>query len=591
MDSNYKIETMTFNKLQGCIKLPTFQRSTVWSEEKRKSFIDTILSGLPFGSLLLYKKSPSEYLLVDGLQRFTTIEDFIKNPYNYLNVEVECKDSVNKILNLLKSKELSTDYGKLRYNIYSSIKKNFTFSTKKSDDIVDAIIKDIDLLNDLECYKILHHLINQLQNKFDIKTLEIPLICFNGDYDDLPAIFERMNSNGTKLSKYEIYAAKWSGIEFSYHDSSLLQLVDDKYHNMIENTGVEILNYTDGQFIREQKINLFEFCFALGKLLQNDCPNLFGKPIGKTSDVDSIGFVLLSVILTKSPKSINNLSKYFNNITDDNAILLNKLKDKILECTKSVNTILSQYIITLDNKKVTKYIESQMVCIIATLFNIRYSINNKLEIKENRNSKLFLAFKKNMPKRYLYDIISSYWSGNGDARIADEMSKSLEDNRYLSTITRQSWESVLMEWMLPQTQKQMKRIPDITKLFLNYIIRLNVPSTKYQGKKLEFDYIISKEKFNKTFKDLNGIAAVGNICLIPQYENRSKQGCTLYEVTDNRSSVYNIKKEVLEDFLYPERDELNFVLTKSTFTCNNYMRFLKDRHNYLINKFISLIGE
>lgn len=80
----YEIGTMEFKDLKKYIELPSFQRSVVWSIEKKEEFIDTVLKGFPFGSLLLYKSSPSSYLLVDGLQRFTTLDDFSKNPFKYI---------------------------------------------------------------------------------------------------------------------------------------------------------------------------------------------------------------------------------------------------------------------------------------------------------------------------------------------------------------------------------------------------------------------------------------------------------------------------------------------------------------------------
>lgn len=38
----------------------------------KERFIETLKLGFPFGSLLLYKLSEEKYLLIDGLQRFST---------------------------------------------------------------------------------------------------------------------------------------------------------------------------------------------------------------------------------------------------------------------------------------------------------------------------------------------------------------------------------------------------------------------------------------------------------------------------------------------------------------------------------------
>jgi len=591
MDTQYKIETFSFKKLRNCIKLPSFQRSVVWSEEKKKSFIDTVVRGLPFGSLLLYKETPEIYLLVDGLQRYTTLESYYNNPYKYLDFNKIDKNSLDQIMKHVKD-NITTNFAEFRNFLIMSIKEAFNFN-KSNNDIIDLITKDIPILQNYNCLRLLSSIVEEIKHDYDINTLDIPLICFSGDFDDLPLIFERMNANGTQLSRYDIYAAKWCNIEFEYHDNEILQIVDQKYYNMVEKTGVEISNYSEGQVVKEQKVNLFEFCFALGKLLKNKFPNLFAESSRmKTSDVSSSGFSLLGVILNNSNKNLNSISNHFKDMTPNKVRDLIKLKDKIIECVQTVDKILSQYTLSLSDTFISKYIESQVICIIATLFKIRYLIKDNFAVVENTNiSKFTNLFKKNMPLRYLSDIITDYWSGSGDTKIADEMAKSLYDNRYLTSISIQSWEMDLQDWMGEQLQKPMKQIPVENKLFLNYIIKMkpfNVSSN--YGSQYDFEYIISKDRFSKKFGDKNGRGAVGNLCILPRYEVRSKQELTVYEMIDNKSILYTGKEETLKEFLYPERQELRFVSSPDSFTYENYISFVKNRQQYLINTFIKYLN-
>lgn len=318
-----------------------------------------------------------------------------------------------------------------------------------------------------------------------------------------------------------------------------------------------------------------------------------GTKFGHSSDVDSLGFVLLSTILTQSAKKIGLLPKYFESVLSDDLI---KLKNKILECAKEIEKLLDGYILSIDEKYVSKYIESQMICIIATLFKIKYTkIDDKIGFTNNRNpdaKRQLQMFKKIVPKRYLYDIITNYWIGNGDRKITDELSKNyLSDNRYLTPILKESWYLVLNDWTNEQTIKPVKNIQKETKLFLNYISHLSILQTKYKDKKFNFEYIVSKDRLSKYVKNCNGISALGNVCILPQFETHSKQEKTIYEQIDDRSIMYDTKDHILDDFLYPERTELSFVKSKETFTNENYQHFLKNRHTYLINKFVELIGE
>ena len=171
------------------------------------------------------------------------------------------------------------------------------------------------------------------------------------------------------------------------------------------------------------------------------------------------------------------------------------------------------------------------------------------------------------------------------------MAKSLYDNRYLTSISIQSWEMDLQDWMGEQLQKPMKQIPVENKLFLNYIIKMkpfNVSSN--YGSQYDFEYIISKDRFSKKFGDKNGRGAVGNLCILPRYEVRSKQKLTVYEMIDNKSILYTGKEETVKEFLHPERQELRFVSSPDSFTYEKYISFVKNRQQYLLNTFIKYLN-
>ncbi len=593
MKTKYKTDCFGFKKLQEHIELPPFQRNVVWTNEKRKNFINTVLSGDPFGSILLYKENYS-YLLVDGLQRYTTLKDFLINPSFYINIPETCDKFVDKIIKTLSETDLIANYSIIRKNFISKVDDIFSLNTditRLSEELIDSLPTiEINNITLLKIQKIINQMLLTLHELYNIDDLDIPVIIYTGSFDTLSDIFEKMNSNGTQLSKYEIYAAKWSHTTFKLDDATLLGIIDKKYEDMIENTGVEILDYENGQITKNQEINLFEYCFSIGKLMKQECKFILGTKFGNSSDVDSLGFVLLSTILTDSAKKISSLPKFFDKVSSDDLI---KLKCKILDCTKEIAKLLNGYIVTIDDKYVSKYIESQMITIIATLFKIKFKRNNdKISFINSTDNKLLLQkFKQITPKRYLYDIISNYWIGNGDRKITDEMNKSLSDNRYLTPILPDSWQLVLNEWTSEQTKKPMKSLQKETKLFINYIIHLSVPSAKYQSRKFNFEYIISKDRLNRKIRNCIGVSALGNIALLPQFEVKSKQEKTIYEQIDDRSMIYDINEEILNDFLYPERSEISFIKTNETFTLDAFQSFLKNRNTYLINKFISLIGE
>ncbi len=64
---------------------PRYQRRSVWSQEFKDYFIDTILLNYPAPAIFLYEEiEPSgfaKYSVVDGKQRLTTIFDFVENKF------------------------------------------------------------------------------------------------------------------------------------------------------------------------------------------------------------------------------------------------------------------------------------------------------------------------------------------------------------------------------------------------------------------------------------------------------------------------------------------------------------------------------
>ena len=116
MQLKYRVETRSFSYLKDRIEIPRFQRGLRWAPEKRKGFIKTLKAGLPVGSLLLYPKDQKgdKYLVVDGLQRFSTMLEYTQEPFKYIEPE-ELTDS-DLMTIILSSKDAKNDYDNYQPN-------------------------------------------------------------------------------------------------------------------------------------------------------------------------------------------------------------------------------------------------------------------------------------------------------------------------------------------------------------------------------------------------------------------------------------------------------------------------------------------
>lgn len=607
MDINYDIEKMTFNELKKKISLPTFQRSIVWKDNKKKQFITTIINGLPFGVLLLYQENLNRYSLIDGLQRFSTLCDYEKFPSNYINFKDLCNTSTTSIIDKCNiNNGLTNSINTMNDEFIFNIAKYFSLNKKISTtNIVENIISDTSFFFDEHktlIYGELFGLIEELRKSHSIDDLKIPIIIFKGDFSILADIFENVNTNGCTLSKYDIYAARWTKYELTILDKDILSAVDEKYKSMQYSTQIEISGYESGEVFSTNKINLFEYCFAIGKLVINVAEPLFDFSTSNASKdklekdkskVDSIGFNLIAAILLGSPKKKDNIEKYFIKTTNEQLTIF---KNKIVECVKFVYTILSPYLQTIDGTNITRYIESQITCIIATVFRIKYSfINDTLTIKDSsftpkERQRMLNKIREGLPLHYLYDILVDYWGNSGDSKIGIELSNNLANNRYLNKINKGDIQIVLMDWIKLQDIKKPKQISKENRLFLNYMIRKrsdNKALLKIKDK-LEIDYIIPRKRYEKQFRTTSNVANICNLTFLPRFENKSKSTLTIYEMDDEILSLYEINDSILNTLLYPTRSEISFISNGNIFTESEYTRFLKNRRDFLINAFISL---
>ena len=74
---------------------PDFQRHEVWKPEQKSKFIESILMGLPLPPIYLKKNSETQYIVVDGLQRTSTLRDFMAGKLQLTGLEPEGKNVLN----------------------------------------------------------------------------------------------------------------------------------------------------------------------------------------------------------------------------------------------------------------------------------------------------------------------------------------------------------------------------------------------------------------------------------------------------------------------------------------------------------------
>ncbi|QNK46565.1 DUF262 domain-containing protein [Brevibacterium sp. PAMC23299] len=137
---------------------PEYQRRRVWDDKRKSKLIESFIINVPIPPIFLYEYEYSEYEIMDGLQRITTVLDFFENKFELQGLEVW--------------KELNGfDFSQLPLEIRLSIERRY----------ISAII----LLKETAA------------NEEQAKTMK-------------RLVFERLNTGGVELSPQEIRHALYT---------------------------------------------------------------------------------------------------------------------------------------------------------------------------------------------------------------------------------------------------------------------------------------------------------------------------------------------------------------------------------------------
>ena len=99
----FLVSTIVDKIRKGQIQTPEFQRKEVWDQTQRSEFIESLLLNYPVPPLFLNQLRTGEYMVVDGLQRSSTLFRYFNNEFELSNL------NVLHSLNGSKFSELSPD--------------------------------------------------------------------------------------------------------------------------------------------------------------------------------------------------------------------------------------------------------------------------------------------------------------------------------------------------------------------------------------------------------------------------------------------------------------------------------------------------
>lgn len=601
----YEIATKKFSELKDKIEIPKFQRGLVWSKTKKKEFIKTLKAGLPIGVLLVSEKD-DKYLVIDGLQRFTTMKDYARDYFSYidkseitdldLNSIVLASPSARAIFDVYPTDAKHHEFEAMRTIIVdkisngqgqnlNQISKNAAFELCKKI----AAIPDSDLLDVLEAVYVV---VEKIANQARIDDIQIPLIIFKGKEDELADIFQKLNQEGVRLSKYDVFAATWINKYVTVkNDPTFIDFIISKYEAAQQESDLDISSYDPEEMKQKGELTVFEYAFAVGKALKSKCKKLFPKD--NDTKIDSIGFLVLAELMGLTYQHMGNLAI---TIETHKNLDFKQFKDAILDAGMIVENALTPYI---DSPMKTKsgsrsslvcHSELQLASYIIVVFKLKYdlSVDNGLVLKPK--SKELQKVREFLYKHYLYDILQGYWAGSGDSKL-EEIIADPTTCRYTKDVDKTDFEMTVLKWLSDGNKKAtLTNVSADTKLFLNYLLRI---SGAYNEKtNYDIEHCVPKDVVKKYYLKKNitvPMSAPCNLVYIPTSDNRSKGDITYYQRQANDPGTFQLQEDQLDLLCYPNKQELSFVESTTKLTENNYFSFLESRRNNIANKFIKAL--
>lgn len=601
----YEIEVKKYSELQDKIEIPKFQRGLVWNKTKKKEFIRTLKAGLPIGVLLLSKKG-DKYLIVDGLQRFTTMKEYSKDFFSYIE-KSEITD-VDLMSIIIASSDARTvfdaytpdakqkEFERMRDIIADKIsngqgKNPNMISTEAAMELCKKIaaLPDKDLVFILNA---VYLVVDKVFSQAKIDDITIPLIIFKGSEDELANIFQKLNQEGVKLSKYDVFAATWvNQLVQVKNDPGFIDYIIKKYDIAQKESDLDIESYDPDEMKQKGELTVFEYAFAVGKALMDKCKKLFPKV--DDAKVDSIGFLILAELMGLT---YQNMGKLAETIGTYKTLDFKKLKDAILEAGVFVENALGSYIESPTKSKTGKraslvcHSELQLASYIIVAFKLKYDLTPQNGLQGKPKSKELGRIKDFLYKHYLYDILRGYWSGSGDSKL-EEIIADPSTCRYTKDVAREEFEMVVSGWLGDGNRKaELKNVSADTKLFLNYLLRESIPGAD----KISYDieHCVPKDVVKKYYIKKGRtvpISAPCNLVYIPSSDNRSKGELTYYQRQANEPGTFKLDCTQLDQLGYPTKKELAFVESTSTMTEANYFAYLEGRKKTILYKFITAL--
>ncbi len=547
------------------IAVPMFQRGKRWNKNQQKTFIDSLIKGYPVGTMLFYETfegGQQTYILVDGLQRGNSIKTYMTNPTDFFYDSSISDDFCSEVLQILGLDSNEENNGTVRSLLTAFIIEQKTFKNLQyfnpAKSIADKLGGDYQCIGSL--IDVIADFFEERQALYDqIASTVIPVIVYHGPEENLPDIFDRINSQGTPLDQYEVYAAAWPvNQRFVVDNTEIVESAIKKYDAFVEDD-FSIHGYDREEMRTSKKVNAFEYLFGLSKHLVGKYDLLGFQKTLPDDTVNPLGFELVNACLNDTDR-IKTLYQNIYEISDINQFE-KALYAAIDFVTGAVAPITRFKGNTHSGGNKIFHSKYQILSMISTTFKEMYGSGNYSVIDSEWNNKKDKLV-KNLRLYYVYDIITNYWSEGGTGKIHS----AAKPNRYMQEIPPRIWRTALDSFFdKSMFRAESRQIPNpkseeyviLNCIYLNTFTAMDQLSID----KFDVEHIATKEQMKKLIAKTKGtglpVSCIANLCYLPEYVNRSKKDKNFYQDTKYLQHI-NLD-QVEQKYSFTVREDLEWM--------------------------------
>ena len=586
---------------EGQLVIPTYQRGIIWGQDKQQNLMKSVFARLPLGSLLVWQTTAGDrvmYHLIDGLQRTTTILEFLKAPLKYVQVELlgetyvrdlhgalraSTEDEVNEAqvlaelrlwVNSVKS-TAGTD-GFTTFRLGQRLLDTF-FAGEASASVQDRL--------ETPCAAIL----DAIRQQIAIEDYKIPVIVYEGDEAELPGIFERINSTGTPLSKYQKFAASWAARTTRIASAPIRNSVREKY-KQLEDRGFVVADYDPED--PDYEHDLFEYLFGLGKHMAKEHESLLAQSDDIT-DVESASFSIATITHGLRMGEMPLLPQKF--ISEGNQIVPEAFEAAALAAFAAVDSIIKPlYRLRLNTKSGAEaklsIPELQLLSFVSAFVSLRYRAP-EFEERSDWGGDWDASFKAPVRQHLLVDLLQQSWRGSGDSTIYSRtwdhpaIGPIVPSDYYKNEVSWEYMDRVLDTWFeesLQSEQRERAPIRAVEKILMRFVYMTRISVADNEDKEFEIDHVLPVKRLLDHIPADEGwpISCIANLTLLEKADNRRKSTQTLKEYVDvlSKEGAHSQVTSIQSLSLHPIGDcDITIAPGAATYTKDAYVAFLKSR--------------